>query len=34
MGWHCYLNDKIQFPFQATCIAPKIVWVRLLWNDG
>jgi hypothetical protein len=25
MGWHCYLDDKIQFPFQATCIAPKIV---------
>ena len=25
VGWHCYLDDKIQFPFQATCIAPKIV---------
>jgi hypothetical protein len=25
MGWHCYLDDKIQFPFQATCISPKIV---------
>jgi hypothetical protein len=25
MGWHCYLDDKIQFPFQAKCIAVKIV---------
>ena len=25
MGWHCYLDDEIQFPFQATCIAPKII---------
>ena len=25
MGWHCYLDDKIQFPFQAKCIAAKIV---------
>ena len=20
MGWNCYLNDKIQFPFEAKCI--------------
>ena len=20
MGWHCYLDDKIRFPFQARCI--------------
>jgi hypothetical protein len=25
MGWHCYLEDKIQFPFQANCIAVKLV---------
>jgi hypothetical protein len=25
MGWHCYLDDKIRFPFQARCIAPNIV---------
>jgi len=25
MGWHCYLDDKIRFPFQAKCIATKIV---------
>ena len=25
MGWHCYLDDKIRFPFQARCIAVKVV---------
>ena len=25
MGWHCYLDDQIRFPFQAKCIAVKIV---------
>ena len=25
MGWYYYLDDKIHFPFQAGCIAPKIV---------
>lgn len=25
MGWYYYLDDKIQFPFQARCIASKIV---------
>jgi hypothetical protein len=25
MGWHCYLDDKIRFPFQAKCITVKIV---------
>jgi len=25
MGWHCYLDDKIRFPFQANCIAVKVV---------
>lgn len=25
MGWYCYLDDKIRFPFQARCIAPKVV---------
>ena len=25
MGWHCYLDDKIRFPFQAKYIAAKIV---------
>ena len=24
-GWHCYLDDKIRFPFQARCIARRIV---------
>lgn len=25
MGWHCYLDDKIRFPFQARCTAVKVV---------
>src|ERR1035441_8812155 len=25
MGWYYYLNDKIRFPFQAKCIAAKLV---------
>ena len=25
MGWYYYLDDKIQFPFQAKCIASKVV---------
>jgi len=25
MGWHCYLDDKIRFPFHAKCIAVKVV---------
>ena len=25
MGWHCYLDNKIRFPFQAKCIAAKAV---------
>ena len=25
MGWHCSLDDKIRFPFQARCIARRIV---------
>ena len=25
MGWYCYLEDKIRFPFQAKCIAANIV---------
>ena len=25
MGWHCYLDEKIRFPFQARCIARRIV---------
>ena len=25
VGWHCYLDDKIRFPFQAGCIARRIV---------
>ena len=25
MGWYYYLDDKIQFPFQAKCIAAKVV---------
>jgi hypothetical protein len=24
-GWYYYLDDKIQFPFQARCIAAKVV---------
>ena len=25
MGWYSYLEDKIRFPFQAQCIAAKVV---------
>ncbi len=25
MSWYYYLDDKIRFPFQAKCIAPKVV---------
>jgi hypothetical protein len=25
MGWYYYLEDKIRFPFQARCIASKVV---------
>lgn len=25
MGWYYYLENKIRFPFQAKCIAPKLV---------
>lgn len=25
MSWYYYLDDKIRFPFQAECIAPKVV---------
>ena len=25
MGWYYYLEDKIRFPFQAKCIAPKVI---------
>jgi hypothetical protein len=25
MGWYYYLEDKIRFPFQAKCIAVKVV---------
>lgn len=25
MGWHCYLDDKIRFPFQGQCIASKVI---------
>jgi hypothetical protein len=25
MGWYYYLDDKIRFPFQAQCIAAKVV---------
>jgi hypothetical protein len=25
MGWYYYLDDKIRFPFQAKCIAVKVV---------
>ena len=21
IGWHCYLDDKLRFPFEANCIA-------------
>ncbi|MDP2343446.1 MAG: calcium-binding protein [Deltaproteobacteria bacterium] len=23
MGWHCYLEDKLGFPFNASCSAPR-----------
>ena len=25
MGWYCYLQDTMQFPFQATCIKQRSV---------
>jgi hypothetical protein len=25
MGWYCYLDDKIRFPFQAKCIAARAI---------
>jgi hypothetical protein len=25
MGWYYYLDDKIRFPFQAKCIAAKVI---------
>jgi len=25
MGWYYYLDDKIRFPFQAKCIAARVV---------
>ena len=25
IGWYCYLDEKIQFPFQARCIVRRIV---------
>ncbi len=25
MGWYYYLEDKLRFPFQAKCIASKLV---------
>jgi hypothetical protein len=25
MGWYYYLGDKIRFPFQAKCIASKVI---------
>jgi hypothetical protein len=25
MGWYCYLDEKLQFPFTATCIAERAV---------
>jgi hypothetical protein len=25
MGWYYYFDDEIRFPFQAKCIAPKVV---------
>jgi len=25
MGWHCYLENKVRFPFQARCLASKVV---------
>ena len=25
MGWYCYLKNLLQFPFEASCIAAKIV---------
>jgi hypothetical protein len=25
MGWYYYLENKLRFPFQATCIAAKVV---------
>lgn len=25
MGWHCYLDEQLAFPFKARCIAPRTI---------
>src|SRR2546423_909123 len=25
MGWHCYLDEQLYFPFQATCITERTI---------
>jgi len=25
MGWYCYLDDNLQFPFTATCVAKRAI---------
>jgi len=25
MGWYCYLQEKLQFPFTATCVAERAI---------
>ena len=25
IGWHCYLDDILQFPFKATCISQRTI---------
>jgi hypothetical protein len=25
MGWYCYLEEKLQFPFTATCVAERAI---------
>jgi len=25
MGWYCYLEDQLHFPFSAKCIAPRAI---------
>jgi hypothetical protein len=25
MGWHCYIEDQLQFPFTATCILQRAI---------
>lgn len=33
MGWYCYLEDQLQFPFTATCIAKRAISPRQVKDE-